>query len=186
MHRLNKIINYKKTLHINPKNIYWTIAILVENDKTAKSGHYSSFSIDVRLKSNLMLILISIYWFPIVVWLHISSIWCTFESIGSRRITKYMLQYVYQNVGCIVTIQWIARLNITAIIPWSLSRYVSHAKIHNFLKYSYFPFNFFIICWIFVYAPMCFDWLIIYNINYFFIEELSFMNAFFVERLLLH
>ena len=61
MHRLNKIINYKKTLHINPKNIYWTIAILVENDKTAKSGHYSSFSIDVRLKSNLMLILISIY-----------------------------------------------------------------------------------------------------------------------------
>ena len=107
MHRLNKIINYKKMLHINPKNIYWTIAILVENDKTAKSGHYSSFSIDVRLKSNLMLILISIYWFPIVVWLHISSIWCTFESIGSRRITKYMLQYVYQNVGCIVTNQWI-------------------------------------------------------------------------------
>ena len=169
MHRLNKIINYKKTLHINPKNIYWTIAILVENDKTAKSGHYSSFSIDVRLKSNLMLILISIYWFPIVVWLHISSIWCTFESIGSRRITKYMLQYVYQNVGCIVTIQWICNI-----------------KIHNFLKYSYFPFNFFIICWIFVYAPMCFDWLTIYNINYFFIEELSFMNAFLVERLLLH
>ena len=112
MHRLNKIINYKKRCILIKKNIYWTIAILVENNKTAKFGHYSSFGIDVRLKSNLMLILISIYWFPIVVWLHISSIWCTFESIGSRRITKYMLQYVYENVGCIVTIQWICNSTI--------------------------------------------------------------------------